>query len=314
MLFPHTATGYAAEIVQKSRRGAANACRLLKLGNESRLPGMRYDLHCHSTWSDGVLAPADLVQRAASRGVDVLALTDHDEVGGLGEARAAALAQGIRLVDGVEVSVSYREETIHVLGFCVDGDRPALVAALAGIRHGRDARARRISDSLAAAGIDDTYDDARALAGNEELISRAHFARVLVGRGVVRDTHDCFKSYLVPGKPGYVPHAWPAIGEAVGWIRESGGTAVLAHPGRYRFDADGMRELLGEFRDTGGAGVEVVTPAQSPQQYIEYATLARGFGLKGSVGSDFHAPEESVMDLGAAPPLPEGVTPIWSDW
>lgn len=275
---------------------------------------MRYDLHCHSTWSDGVLTPVDLVRRAASHGVEVLALTDHDEVGGLREARAAAADAGIGFVDGVEISVSYREETLHVLGFNVDAERPELVAALAGIRAGRDARARRISDSLQSAGIDDTYEDARALAGNEELISRAHFARVLVGRGVVRNTHDCFKSYLVPGKPGYVPHAWPAIDEGIAWIRESGGTAVLAHPGRYRFDADGMRELLGEFRDAGGVGVEIVTPAHSTAQYEEYATLARVLGLKGSVGSDFHSPDECLMDLGATPPLPAGVTPIWSDW
>jgi predicted metal-dependent phosphoesterase TrpH len=275
---------------------------------------MRYDLHSHSTWSDGVLSPTEVVRRAAERGVEVYALTDHDEIGGLPEARAAAAEAGIGFVDGVEISVSYREETLHVLGFQVDGGRPELASALAGIRHGRDARARRISDSLASAGIADTYEDARALAGNEELISRAHFARVLVGRGVVRDTHDCFKSYLVPGKPGYVPHAWPAIDEAIAWIRASGGTAVLAHPGRYRFDANGMRELLGEFRDAGGAGVEVVTPAHSAQQLAEYATLARVFGLKGSVGSDFHSPDECLMDLGAAPPLPEGVTPIWSDW
>ncbi|HEY7903903.1 MAG TPA: PHP domain-containing protein [Casimicrobiaceae bacterium] len=274
----------------------------------------RYDLHCHSTWSDGVLSPGEVVRRASGRDVDVLALTDHDEVGGLAEARQAAADAGIDLVDGVEVSVSYHEETIHVLGFRVDAARPELVAALAGIRHGRDARARRISASLEAAGIDGTYDDARALAGNEELISRAHFARVLVGRGVVRDTHDCFKSYLVPGKPGYVPHAWPALGEAIAWIRDAGGSAVLAHPGRYRFDADAMRGLFGAFRDAGGEGIEVVTPAHTASQYVEFATLARVFGLKGSVGSDFHAPEESVMDLGGAPALPEGVTPIWSDW
>jgi predicted metal-dependent phosphoesterase TrpH len=281
-----------------------------------RIPSlrMRYDLHCHSTWSDGVLSPVDLVRRAASRGVEVLALTDHDEIGGLREARAAAAEAGMGFVDGVEISVSYREETLHVLGFKVDAERPELVAALAGIRSGRDARARRISESLQSAGIDDTNGDARALAGNEELISRAHFARVLVGRGVVRNTHDCFKSYLVPGKPGYVPHAWPAIGEGIAWIRESGGTAVLAHPGRYRFDADGMRELFAQFRDAGGVGVEIVTPAHSTAQYGEYATLARVFGLKGSVGSDFHSPDECLMDLGATPALPQGVTPIWSDW
>lgn len=274
----------------------------------------RYDLHCHSTWSDGVLSPADVVRRAAQNGVDVLALTDHDEISGNAEARATAAEAGMTFIDGVEVSVSYREETIHVLGLGVDSSQPALAAGLHGIRAGRDARARRIGESLAEAGIGGAYEGARQYAGNEQLISRAHFARYLVEQGVVSDTHACFKRFLVRGKPGFVEHAWPALDAAIAWIRGAGGMAVLAHPGRYRITRDGMKELLTEFRDAGGEGVEVVSSAHTPEQFVEYATLARLFELKASVGSDFHAPGESWIDIGNAPLLPEGVTPVWSDW
>ncbi len=288
---------------------------LLKSGTwKVNLSMKRYDLHCHSTWSDGVLSPTDVVRRATRNGVDVLALTDHDEVSGNAEARAAAAGTGMTFIDGVEVSVSYKEETIHVLGLGVDSAQPALASGLHGIRAGRDARARRIGESLAEAGIDGAYEGARQYAGNEQLISRAHFARYLVEQGVVADTHACFKRFLVRGKPGYVEHAWPELNVAIDWIRNAGGTAVLAHPGRYRFDADGMRELLTGFRDAGGQGLEVISSAHTPEQFIEYATLARVFGLKASVGSDFHAPGESWIDLGEAPALPEGVTPVWSDW
>ncbi|MEO6928040.1 MAG: 3',5'-nucleoside bisphosphate phosphatase [Casimicrobiaceae bacterium] len=273
-----------------------------------------YDLHCHSTWSDGVLSPADVVRRAANNGVDVLALTDHDEVSGNAEARATAAEVGIKFVDGVEVSVSYLEETIHVLGLGVDSSQPALAEGLHGIRAGRDSRARRIGQSLAEAGIDGAYEGARQFAGNEQLISRAHFARFLVEQGIVRDTHSCFKRFLVRGKPGFVEHAWPSLPDAIAWIRNAGGTAVLAHPGRYRVSADEMRDLLTEFRETGGEGLEVISSAHSPEQSVQYSTMARLFNLKASVGSDFHAPGESLFDLGQAPRLPEGVTPVWSDW
>ncbi|MEO8847409.1 MAG: 3',5'-nucleoside bisphosphate phosphatase [Casimicrobiaceae bacterium] len=273
-----------------------------------------YDLHCHSTWSDGVLSPADVVRRAARNGVDVLALTDHDEVSGNAEARATADEVGIKFVDGVEVSVSYLEETIHVLGLGVDSSQRALAEGLHGIRAGRDSRARRIGQSLAEAGIEGAYEGARQFAGNEQLISRAHFARFLVEHGIVSDMHSCFKRFLVRGKPGFVEHAWPSLPDAIAWIRNAGGTAVLAHPGRYRVSADQMRDLLTEFRETGGEGLEVISSAHSPEQSVQYSTMARLFNLKASVGSDFHAPGESLFDLGQAPRLPEGVTPVWSDW
>ncbi len=274
----------------------------------------RYDLHCHSTWSDGVLPPAEVVARAHGNGLDVLALTDHDEIGGNAEAREAAAALGIEFVAGVEVSVSYQDETLHVVGLRIDTEDTQFREALAGIRRGRDARARRISESLAEAGIPGTYERARELAGNDELISRAHFARALVEKGAARDTQSCFKHYLVRGKPGFVPHAWPELGEAIGWIRAAGGDAVLAHPGRYRFGKRDMRALIAGFRELGGAAIEVVTSAHTREQIGEFAALTRAAGLKASAGSDFHAPDESFVDVGCVMPLPEGLEPVWSAW
>jgi len=274
----------------------------------------RYDLHCHSTFSDGLLPPAEVVRRAAMNGVEVLALTDHDETSGLAEAAAAARDAGIVLVPGSELSVSWGDLTIHVVALGIDPGNPALLAGLAAIREGRDGRARRIADSLATAGIDDAFDGARAYVTSDALISRTHFARFLVEMGHVRDVKDAFKRYLTPGKPGYVEHAWATLPEAIGWIRGAGGDAVLAHPGRYKVDAAGMRRLLGEFRDAGGAAIEVLSSSHSAAQVDEYATLSRVFGLKASCGSDYHGPGESWVELGDLPPLPAGTVPVWSDW
>jgi predicted metal-dependent phosphoesterase TrpH len=274
----------------------------------------RYDLHCHSTRSDGLLAPAEVVARAAARGVDVLALTDHDEVSGLNEARIAALGAGIEFVCGSELSVSWEDLTIHIVGLNIDPDNESLAAGLETIRGGRVARARRIGDALAAAGIPDAYDGARKYVTSERLVSRTHFARFLVAAGHARDVKDVFKRYLAPGKPGYVAHEWATLAQAVAWIHVAGGQAVVAHPGRYKTGTTGMRRLLSEFRDTGGDAIEVLTSAHTPAQFAEYGTLARVFGLRGSSGSDFHGPGESWIDLGDLPPMPAGVVPVWNDW
>ena len=275
---------------------------------------LRYDLHCHSTHSDGLLTPTELVRRSAQRGVDVLALTDHDELSGLAEARAEAKAAHIRLVDGAELSVSWRDLTLHVVGLRVDPDCPALRDGLAAIRAGRSGRARRIGDALAAAGIDGAYEGALKFVTSERLISRTHFARFLVEAGHGRETRDIFKSYLVPGKPGHVAHAWASVPEAIAWIHVAGGQAVLAHPGRYKLSPTGMRELLAEFRDAGGDGIEVLSPSHSDAQIAEFARHARRFGFLASSGSDYHGPRESYVDLGDMPALPAGLTPIWQDW
>lgn len=274
----------------------------------------RYDLHCHSTHSDGLLPPAAVVARAAARGVDVLALTDHDELSGLTEAREAAAASGIAFVCGAEISVSWEGITVHVVGLGVDPGDPALVAGLDGVRSGRSARARRIADSLAAAGIGGAWDGAMRHVTAGKLVSRTHFARFLVETGRGRDVQDVFRRYLRRGKPGYVPHEWATLAQAVGWIRVAGGQAVIAHPGRYDVTATRMRRLLAEFREVGGEAIEVVSASHTPAQGIEFAGHAREFGLRGSCGSDWHGPGESWMDLGGTPPMPAGVVPVWKDW
>jgi hypothetical protein len=273
-----------------------------------------YDLHSHSTASDGLLTPAALVARAAANGVDVLALTDHDDVGGLAEARAAARDAGITLICGAELSVTWEGHTIHVVGLGVDPDDATLAAGLAGIREGRSARARRMGEALAAAGIPGAYEGALKYVTSERLVSRTHFARYLVEIGAVREVKDVFRRYLKPGKPGYVRHAWAELGAAIGWIRAAGGQAVLAHPGRYDLSRMAMRRLLEDFRAAGGEAIEVLSSSHTPAQWAEYATYARLFELSGSSGSDYHGPGESWLDLGALPALPDGIVPVWRHW
>ena len=275
---------------------------------------MRYDLHCHSTRSDGLLAPGEVVRRAASRGVDVLALTDHDEIAGLDEARAAAEETGITLVAGAELSVSWEAITIHVVALGFDPAHAGLVAGLEQIRSGREGRARRIAASLEAAGIADAYEGARRYVTSERLISRTHFARFLVEAGHVREMKDVFSRYLTPGRPGYVPHAWASLEDAIGWIHDAGGQAVLAHPGRYKVSPTALARLLAEFRDREGDAIEVLSPSHDAARVAQFAAHARTYGLAASAGSDYHGPGESWLDLGALPALPPGLEPVWKDW
>ena len=273
-----------------------------------------FDLHCHSTVSDGVLPPAEIVRRAAANGVTVLALTDHDELAGFAEAAAAASAAGIRLVGGVEISVTWAETTIHIVGLGVDPASAELAGRLEQLRASRGRRAERIAAEFDGLGIGGTLAGAYGYAENPKLIGRAHFARFLVDCGVARDVASVFRHYLVRGKPGYVPQQWADLAEAVAWIRASGGQAVVAHPGRYKFSREALRRFLGEFKAAGGEGIEVVTGSHSPDQYVEFARLAREFDLLASRGSDFHGPEESHIDLGRLPPLPADLKPVWRDW
>jgi predicted metal-dependent phosphoesterase TrpH len=275
---------------------------------------LRYDLHCHSTCSDGLLSPTDVVRRAADRGVDVLALTDHDEIAGLPEARAAAREAGIALVGGSELSVSWDDVTLHVLGLGIDCEHATLAQGLETIRSGRDARARRMAEALEHAGIAGAWEGALRYVTSERLISRTHFARYLVEAGYVAEVKDVFRRYLTPGKPGYVRHTWATLPQAIGWIHAAGGSAVLAHPGRYKITRRAMRRLLGDFRELGGDAIEVLSPSHTARQIDEFAALARVHGLKASCGSDYHGPGEGWMDLGDVPPLPAGLTPVWADW
>ena len=275
---------------------------------------MNIDLHCHSTASDGLLKPAALVARAAANGVEVLALTDHDGVSGLAEARAKAESEGVRFVDGVEISVTWEGTTVHIVGLQIDPEDPVLLSGLESIREGRATRAQKMGEALAAAGVPDSFAGAKTYAENPSLISRSHFARHLVKTGRAPDMKSVFQRYLVKGKPGFVPHQWASLGEAVSWIRASGGIAVVAHPGRYQFPKSELHAFLAEFRDSGGAGIEVVTGSHSPEQYFEFARIAREFGFTASRGSDYHGKGESRADLGALPQLPDDLKPIWHDW
>ncbi len=275
---------------------------------------LRYDLHCHSTCSDGLLSPADVVSRAASRGVDVLALTDHDQLAGLAEAAEAARSCGIELVPGCELSVSWEDQTLHVIALRIDPDAAALSQGLQRIRHGRTTRAQRMADALAESGIAGAYAGALRYVTHGDLISRTHFARFLVDAGYVPDVKEVFNRFLTPGKPGYVAHEWATLPDAIDWIHAAGGQAVLAHPGRYRVAGTGLRRLLATFRDLGGDGLEVLSSSHSAAQAGEFATLARVHGLLASVGSDYHGTNESTLDLGELPPLPAGATPVWQAW
>jgi predicted metal-dependent phosphoesterase TrpH len=279
-----------------------------------------YDLHCHSNISDGTMTPSDLVAHAASRGVKVLALTDHDDLDGLDEARAAAERHGIRFINGVEISVTWRKEvTIHVVGLNVDPAYRPLAEGVAAARQGRIERARKMADSLAAAGIGGAYEGALRYVGNPEFIGRTHFARFLVETGHAKDVGSVFKRFLVRGKPGYVDHKWSELTDAVGWIVGSGGLAVLAHPGRYTagrkpVSKTYMRELLQEFAALGGRAIEVVSGSHTPQQCAEAARLSEQFGLLASCGSDYHGPGESYRDMGKLPDFPLGCRPVWEAW
>lgn len=275
---------------------------------------LKVDLHCHSNVSDGVLAPAAVAAYARKAGVDVWALTDHDEVSGIPAARAAAGAQGMRFVSGVEISITWANETVHIVGLQIDETNAELVQGLARTRAGRDTRGRDIADQLAAAGIEGAYEGALKFVGNPDLMSRTHFARYLVEAGVCASIPEVFRKYLSEGKPGYVPHCWASLQDCVGWIRGAGGIAVIAHPGRYRFSQLAQGQLFDEFKQLGGAAIEVVTGSHTPDQYPEYASLANSYGFLASRGTDFHAPGESRIDFALLPPLPANVTPVWHDW
>ena len=269
------------------------------------------DLHCHSVVSDGTLTPEVLAERAKTNGVELWALTDHDEIGGQHRAAAAAKAQGLQYLTGTEISVTFANETVHIVGLGFDADDAALVQGLKATRGGRTERAREMSDGLAKVGIKGAYEGALKFVGNPELISRTHFARFLVESGVCSETNEVFRKYLTEGKPGYVPHRWASLKDAVSWITGAKGMAIIAHPARYKFTPNEEYALFSEFKAHGGRGVEVITGSHSAAEYVKYAETAREFGMAASRGSDFHSPEESRTDLGTLPFLPGTLTPVW---
>ena len=270
------------------------------------------DLHCHSVVSDGTLTPETLALRAFENGVHLWALTDHDELGGQARAKQAAQDLGMDYLSGVEISVTWMGHTIHIVGLGIDAAHIGILEGLRRTREGRQNRAKMMADQLTQAGITGSFEGALHYAGNPELISRTHFARFLVEQGVCRDTEQVFKHYLIEHKPGYVPHQWASLDEAVAWIKSAGGVAVIAHPGRYKLSAMQLDELFKRFKDLGGLAIEVVTGSHSPAQYQTYSKAAEHYGFMASRGSDFHDPHESYIDLGKLPHLPDHLTPVWS--
>lgn len=272
------------------------------------------DLHCHSSISDGVLVPAAVAARAHANGVDLWALTDHDELDGIAPARAAAAALGLAFVPGVEISVTWANQTVHIVGLQIDETNSQLANGLKDTRSGRERRARDMAAQLDQVGIPGAFEGALKFVGNPDLIGRTHFARYLIELGVCNNVSAVFKDYLIEGKPGFVPHRWATLSQAVGWIRDAGGVAVIAHPGRYRFAKLAYDELFDTFKDLGGTAIEVMTGSHTVDQYDEYAKVAKRYGFEASRGSDFHSPGESRIDLGALPACPAGLVPVWRNW
>ena len=269
------------------------------------------DLHCHSVVSDGTLTPEELATRAHANGVELWSLTDHDEVGGQARAIDAARAIGLPYLTGAEISVTFLNQTVHIVGLGFDHTNPALTEGLRQTRGGREARARDMAAGLAQVGIQGAYEGALQYVGNPELISRTHFARFLVDTGVCKDTSEVFRKYLTERKPGFVPHRWATLGDTVRWITAAGGIAIIAHPGRYPFNATEEFALFTEFKAHGGQGVAVVTGAHTTADVVKYADYCGEFGLLASRGSDFHSPTESHTDLGRLPNLPGHVSSVW---
>ena len=274
-------------------------------------PLLNADLHCHSVVSDGTLTPEALAARAKANGVQLWALTDHDEIGGQERAIAAAKALDMKYLTGVEISITFAGKTVHIVGLGFDHTNKDLVQGLRNTRGGRAERAKEMSDGLAKVGIHGAYEGALKFAGNHELISRTHFARFLVESGVCKDTSEVFRKYLTENKPGFVPHRWASLENAVNWITGAGGVAVIAHPARYGFTANEEFALFTEFINHGGRGVEVITGSHSSADALQYADTALEFNLAASRGSDFHSPDESHTDLGTLPWLPGQLTPVW---
>jgi predicted metal-dependent phosphoesterase TrpH len=270
------------------------------------------DLHCHSFYSDGILAPAAVVARAAEAGVEVLALTDHDVLDGIAEAQQAASVHAIRLIAGVEISTTWQAQTIHVVGLDVDPEHPALQAGLAKLRERRNLRAAEMAEKLARAGIPGVLEGMQNLAQGK-ILSRTHAARYLVEAGHAKDFGDAFKRWLKSGRPGAVKSDWTQMGDAVDWIRAAGGQAVIAHPGRYRMTFAKLTRLAQVFRSVGGEGIEVISGSHGPNDVAQIHRLSHKEKLKASVGSDFHDPN-AWAQLGKIGHLPKDCTPIWEGW
>lgn len=270
------------------------------------------DLHSHSRASDGAYAPAEVAARAASLGVSLWALTDHDTLGGVAEARAAALTLGMGFLNGVEISVTYAGKTVHIVGLGVDSENAALLQGLAQTRAGRSGRMQAMADKLAALGIAGAYAGALQFAAGPETLSRTHLAQFLVQAGHCSSMQAAFDHYLADGKAAFVPFQWAKLQEAVAWIRGAGGVAVIAHPARYKFDDALEHAFFSDFVAAGGQAVEVMTGSHQLYELARYVNMAQEFGLAHSCGSDFHGVGNDDYDLGHYPYIStKGLRPVW---
>ncbi|MDR0996839.1 MAG: PHP domain-containing protein, partial [Zoogloeaceae bacterium] len=258
----------------------------------------------------GLCSPTEVVSRAAGFGLTHLALTDHDTTAGLAEAGQAAESLPITLITGVEISIAWEDMPVHLVALGFDVSNPVLQAGLASIRGGRFARGQRMAEALAAVGIEGTLEGALALAPNPDQLSRAHFARHLVERGLFKTPSDVFAKYLSPGRPGYVSHQWATLSQALSWIEAAKGVAVIAHPGRYKFSSAVLHRLFVRFKEQGGQAIEVSSGGHNVDQIRHFAHVARRYGFYASRGSDFHGPREGAA-LGHVPQLPEDLKPVW---
>jgi len=272
-----------------------------------------YDLHAHSTASDGTLSPAELMQHAHAAGVNVMALTDHDTTAGIAEARDTATQLGMEFIPGIELSVTWDNRTVHIVGLGIDENSEPIQAGIKKLMEFRQWRAEEIGRRLEKAGYPDMYEKAKAYS-NGRLIGRVHFARALVAAGHADTVGAVFKKFLVGGKPGFVPGAWAELSDVVKWIREAGGRAIIAHPARYDMTRTKLRQLIADFKELGGEGFEVCSGSHSKDDVNTMAQHARDFDLLASAGSDFHGPENPWVNLGQLAPIPQGLKPVWHDW
>ncbi len=272
-----------------------------------------YDLHTHTTASDGELSPKELVIKAKANGVDVLAITDHDTTEGIAEAEIEACKQNIRLLPGIELSVSWMDKNFHIVGLGIDPDNEKLKISLTETKELRQQRAIEIGKKLEKIGVTKAYYEAKELAGTHTL-TRSHFARVLINQGFAKDSREVFKKYLIHNKPGFVKTNWLEMASGIQLIKDSGGEAILAHPMRYNITASWLRRFLVAFKEAGGIGIEVVTGSSNTDEIATTAAYARRFELSGSAGSDYHGFDNTWVKLGQLAAMPESVTPVWEKW
>lgn len=268
------------------------------------------DLHAHSTASDGELSPTELVQLAAKNGIKTLALTDHDTVSGLAEARAAAAEHDITLINGIELSTCWDNKSIHIIGLNIDADNKAMIDSTTRLNQLREERAIIIGKKLAKAGIKDAYENAKELAG-DGTVTRQHFAQFLVKNGNAKSFSDVFKRYLVKGKPGYVSVKWPELSDTIKNIQSAGGVAVIAHPLCYKMTATKLRKLITEFKTLGGQAIEVVSGNNNMNEITTVTNYAKRYDIAASLGSDYHNDKSPWTKLGNLAPLPAELKPIW---